>query len=215
MKAILKSNLSFLLPYFIFIVLGAMLLIISTKVEIQLSFNAFHNSFFDTFFYYTTYLGDGLMAVLVVIILLAVKYRYAFIVGVSNIIAALITQTLKQTVFSDALRPKKFFEGIHNLYFVPGVDNYLYNSFPSGHSTCAFSLYFSLSLLVENKIYKLLFFIVALLIGYSRIYLSQHFFEDVYAGSLIGVITTIMVYYFIQKRNRNRMEQSLFTSFKN
>lgn len=192
-----------------------MLLIISTKVEIQLSFNTFHNSFFDTFFYYTTYLGDGLMAVLVVIILLAVKYRYAFIVGVSNIIAALITQTLKQTVFSDALRPKKFFEGIHNLYFVPGVDNYLYNSFPSGHSTCAFSLYFSLSLLVENKIFKLLFFIVALLIGYSRIYLSQHFFEDVYAGSLIGVITTIMVYYFIQKRNRNWMEQSLFTSFKN
>jgi membrane-associated phospholipid phosphatase len=158
------------------------------------------------------------MAVLVVIILLAIKYKYAFIVGISNIISALITQTLKQTVFAHAVRPKKFFEGIHDLYFVPGVENYLYNSFPSGHSTCAFSLYFALALLVKNKILKLLFFIVALLIGYSRIYLSQHFFEDVYAGSIIGVTTTIIVYYFIQnfiqKNNNSWIEQSLITSFK-
>ena len=213
MKAILKTNASFFFPYLIFIVLGALLLIINTKVEIQLSFNSFHNSFFDSFFYYATYFGDGLMALLVVIILMAVKYKYAFIVGVSNIISALITQTLKQTVFANAVRPKKFFEGIHDLYFVPGVQNYLYNSFPSGHSTCAFSLYLALALLVKNKTLKLLFFIVALLIGYSRIYLSQHFFEDVYAGSLIGVSITIMVYYFIQKRNKNWMEQSLLTSF--
>jgi membrane-associated phospholipid phosphatase len=213
-KAIFKTNIFFLLPYLIFIVLGAFLLTIKTKVEIQLSFNAFHNSFFDIFFYYLTYFGDGLMAVLIVILLLAVKYRFAFIVGLSNIISAIITQALKQTVFANALRPKKFFEGIHDLYFVPGVENYLYYSFPSGHSTCAFSLYFALALLVKNKTLKLLFFIVALLIGYSRIYLSQHFFEDVYAGSLIGVIATIIVYYFIQKTNKNWMEQSLITSFK-
>jgi membrane-associated phospholipid phosphatase len=214
-KAILKSNFSFLLPYLVFIVLGALLLILNTKVEIQLSFNHYHNSFFDNFFYYATYCGDGLAAVLVVIILLSIKYRYAFIVGVSNIISALITQTLKQTIFADVVRPKKFFEGIHNLYFVPGVDNYLYNSFPSGHSTCAFSLYFALALLAKNKTLKLLYFIVALLVGYSRIYLSQHFFEDVYAGSLIGIFTTIIVYYYIQKSNKGWLEQSLVNSFRN
>ncbi len=155
------------------------------------------------------------MALLIFIILLAVNYRFAFIIGVSNLISAIITQTLKQTIFADVVRPKKFFEGIHDLYLIPGVDNYLYNSFPSGHSTCAFSLYFALSLIVKNKTLKLFFFVLALLIGYSRIYLSQHFFADVYSGSLIGVITTIIVYYFIQKSEGGWLNNSLVTSFRN
>ncbi|MDO9184507.1 MAG: phosphatase PAP2 family protein [Bacteroidia bacterium] len=214
MKAIFKTNVSFLLPYILFIVSGAFLLVINTKTERHLGFNTFHSSFFDTFFYYTTYLGDGLMVLLTVIILMAVKYRYAVIVGLSNIIASIITQALKQTVFNDVVRPKKFFEGIQELYFVPGVENHLYFSFPSGHATCAFSLYFALALLVKNKALELSLFFVALLVGYSRIYLSQHFFEDVYAGSLIGISTTFIVYYLIQKSNRNWMNGSLITSFK-
>ena len=214
MKTIFKTNFLFLLPYAIFIVLGAFLLAINTKTETHLGFNSFHSSFFDIFFYYLTYLGDGVMALLTFIILLAIKYRYAFIVGISNLIAAIITQTLKQTVFAQVVRPKKFFEGIHDLYFVPGVENYSYYSFPSGHSTCAFALYFSLALLVKNNTLKLFLFFVALLVAYSRIYLSQHFFEDVYAGSLIGIFTTLIVYYIIQKRNISWMEQSLVSSFR-
>ncbi|MCE9540608.1 MAG: phosphatase PAP2 family protein [Bacteroidetes bacterium] len=213
-KAIFKTNVSFLVPYILFIVLGALLIVINTKTETHLSFNTLHSSFFDIFFYYITNLGDGLMMLLTVIILLAVKYRYAVIVALSNITASIITQLLKQTVFNEIVRPKKFFEGIHDLYFVPGVENHLYYSFPSGHATCAFSLYFALALLVENKVLKLCLFFVALLVGYSRIYLSQHFFEDVYAGSLIGVCTTFAVYYSIEKRNRNWMNGSLITSFK-
>jgi len=188
---------------------------LSTKTAIHLGFNSFHNSFLDVVLFCMTYLGDGVMAVLVVIMLLAVKYRYAFIVGVSNFISAIITQILKQTLFADVVRPKKFFEGVHDLYFVPGVENYLYNSFPSGHTTCAFSLYLALAFIVKNRMLKLFFFIIALLVGYSRIYLSQHFFEDVYVGSLIGVLTTICVYYFIQKGNSDWMEKSIVTSFRN
>lgn len=154
------------------------------------------------------------MVLLTVIILMAVKYRYAVIVGLSNIIASIITQALKQTVFNDVVRPKKFFEGIQELYFVPGVENHLYFSFPSGHATCAFSLYFALALLVKNKALELSLFFVALLVGYSRIYLSQHFFEDVYAGSLIGISITFIVYYLIQKSKKNWMNGSLITSFK-
>jgi membrane-associated phospholipid phosphatase len=212
-KAILKANLSFLLPYIIFLLLGAVLIVANNKADTHLEFNSYHDSFFDIFFLYVTNLGDGLTAALVVIILLVVKFRLALIVGLANIISATITQTLKHTLFSDVVRPKKFFEGIHDLYFVPGVDNYLYNSFPSGHSTCAFSLYFSLALIVESKTYKLILFIIAFLVGYSRIYLSQHFLQDVYAGSFIGVVTSLIVFYFIQKSHKNWMEKSLRNVF--
>ncbi len=213
MRTIFKSNISFFSFYLTFLFFGGLLLSISSKTNIHLAFNSFHTPALDQFFFYFTNLGDGIMAFLVVIILLAVKYRFALIVGVSNFVASLITQLLKQTVFSSELRPKKFFEGIHELYFVPGVENHLYYSFPSGHSTCAFSLYLSLSLIAKGHIYKVFFFVIALLVGLSRIYLSQHFFADVYFGSLIGVVVTLVVYWLISKMDAPGLERSLISSF--
>ena len=214
MKAIFRNNSIFLIPYLIFIILGGILLFANSKTDTHLEFNTFHSAFFDILFYYITFLGDGVAALLVVVMLMAVKFRYAFIVGVSNIIASLIAQILKHTLFEDMVRPRKFFEGIHDLYLVPGVENYLYNSFPSGHSTCAFALYFALSIIVENKILKFLFFSTALMVGISRVYLSQHFFEDIYAGSIIGVLITLVVYLVSTKINKNWMEKSLVSRTK-
>lgn len=215
MKAIFKNNLSFLIPYFLFLLFGAVIIFVNSKAETHLSFNSFHNSFFDTLNTYTTYLGDGFTATLLMLMMLAVKYRYFIILAISNLISALIAQALKHFVFDDIVRPKKFFEGIQDLYFVPGIENHMYNSFPSGHTTCAFALYMSFALLVENRVYKFLFLILGLLTGYSRIYLSQHFFEDVYAGSFIGVSTSIIVFYFVQKKNHPWMENSIVNFFKN
>ncbi len=214
MKSVFKSNILFLLPYAIFILVGGIILFNNTKSDLHLSINSFHNHFFDFIFYYTTYLGDGLMAILAVVILLLVKYRYAVLVGLSYGLSSLFTQFLKHTLFDDVVRPKKLFEGIHDLYFVPGVDNYMYNSFPSGHATTAFSLYFALALIVKNSKIKLLLFIIALLVSFSRIYLSQHFFGDVYAGSIIGVSFTFMIYEWLQKSEVKWLNRSLINSLK-
>jgi membrane-associated phospholipid phosphatase len=214
-KAILKNNLSFLIPYFVFLLIGAGIIIFNSKEQTHLSFNSFHNSFLDTVNTYTTYLGDGFTAALLVIMMLGVKYRYFLILAIANITSALIAHALKHFVFDDVVRPKKFFEGLHELYFVPGIDNHLYNSFPSGHTTCAFALYCSLALIVKNRTYKILFLILGLLTGYSRIYLSQHFFEDVYAGSIIGVTFSILVFYFVQRKKHPWMNHSITNFFKN
>lgn len=153
------------------------------------------------------------MAVLLTIILLAVKYRYAVIIGFSNLLASVFTQFLKHKVFVEELRPKKYFEGVQELYFVPGVENHLLHSFPSGHATSAFALYFSLALIVKGKMYNVLFFFIALLAAYSRVYLSQHFFEDIYIGSLIGVAFSLLVYWFMQKQDADWLEGSLIKAF--
>jgi membrane-associated phospholipid phosphatase len=213
-KDIFKANLSFFIPYFVFLCFGAVLIAINSKGATHLEFNSLHAAFFDVFFTYVTYLGDGLTALLAVIILLTVKFRYALFVGLANIISTLFTQLLKHTLFSDVVRPRKFFEGVHDLYLVSGVNTHLYHSFPSGHSTCAFSLYFALALLVKNKILKFALFLIALLIGYSRIYLSQHFLEDVYAGSLIGVIFTAITFLYFKDNKHSSLDDSLITVFK-
>jgi membrane-associated phospholipid phosphatase len=68
-------------------------------------------------------------------------------------------------------------------------------SFPSGHTCTAFCLFCFLAFILTPR-YKwlgLVFFILAMAVGYSRIYLAAHFFLDVYVGSIIGVIFTILV----------------------
>jgi len=214
-KVLFKKNLSFLLPYFLFLLIGAVIIFVNSKAETHLAFNSFHNSFLDVINTYTTYLGDGVTAALLILMMLGVKYRYFVILGVSNVVSALIAQVLKHFVFNDIVRPKKFFEGIQDLYFVPGIENHMFNSFPSGHTTCAFSLYFSFALLVEKKMYKFLFLLLGFFTAYSRIYLSQHFFEDVYAGSIIGVTTSFFVFYFVQRKERPLLENSLVNFFRN
>jgi membrane-associated phospholipid phosphatase len=40
----------------------------------------------------------------------------------------------------------------------------------------------------------MIFFVLALAVGYSRVYLTAHFVEDVYAGSIVGVFGTLVAY---------------------
>ncbi|HEX8514726.1 MAG TPA: phosphatase PAP2 family protein [Bacteroidia bacterium] len=209
MKPLFRNNLPLFLPYLIFLSAGALLLLLNDKTATHLEFNRHHNHFFDLFFFYGTHLGDGYTATIAFIILLTVKFRYALFLGLSNLVSGIITQALKHTLFADVVRPKKFFEGLHELYLVPGVDNHLYNSFPSGHSTSAFAIYFAIGMIVENKSLKFVCFALALLAGYSRIYLSQHFFQDVYAGSLIGVTTTVIFYIVMSRARGEWLNRSL------
>jgi membrane-associated phospholipid phosphatase len=199
MRTIYNNNKPFLLPYCLFLIAGGIILFALDKSFIHLSVNAHHNEFFDYFFMYITYLGDGVMVVIVSICLLFVKFRYALLVAISNVFSSAFTQLLKQYFFNDMPRPKAFFRGIADLYFVPGVENYSNFSFPSGHTTVAFTLYFCLALIVNNPFIKSFLFILSLIVGFSRVYLSQHFFVDVYAGSAIAVFFTLLIYYFLER----------------
>jgi len=197
MKKLIGANSPFLIPYFTFLIIAGFIILIYPKGEIHLYLNQFHNNFGDYFFYNATYAGDGLAVVGMGFLLCFFKYRFAILVALSNIASSLFTQLLKHTVFSDIVRPKKFFESTDQLNLIPWVENYLYNSFPSGHTTAAFTTFFCLALIIENKLLKFLMLVIALTIGFSRIYLSQHFLNDVYAGSLIGVTTSILVFYYL------------------
>ncbi|MFC1730693.1 phosphatase PAP2 family protein [candidate division KSB1 bacterium] len=211
MRKLIQQNISFLIPYLVFLLISLVFLIIFSKNEIHIYLNQFHCIGCDYFFKYYTFLGNGWFVLIVAIALLFYQYRLSFIIAISTIITGVFVQLLKRLVFDDMLRPVKHFEGIYDLYLIPGINNFSYYSFPSGHTASAFSFFLCLALATRNNSMKFIFFFTALLVGYSRIYLSQHFLIDVYFGSLISVLLTIPIFYFIKKKTGDTWENSLIS----
>lgn len=64
-------------------------------------------------------------------------------------------------------------------------------SFPSGHTTAAFSL-----MITAGKFFPPLLpalFIVAVLVGISRMYIGVHYPSDVAVGAIIGILSSVIV----------------------
>jgi membrane-associated phospholipid phosphatase len=77
---------------------------------------------------------------------------------------------------------------------VPGYELRSWNSFPSGHTISAFGLFCMMAFFLKNNYLKILVMLVAVLVAYSRVYLMQHFYVDVYVGSMIGVAMATATY---------------------
>ena len=89
--------------------------------------------------------------------------------------------------FAGRARPKLWLD--NQIYgFDPfNTRGYLWNGMPSGHTTTAFALAFSLSVLYPRL--RVLWFAFALLLGASRVMVGAHYLSDVCAGAILGWLT--------------------------
>ncbi len=216
MKQLLKENRAFIIPYLIFLVFAVFMLLTFSKTELHILSNKANTPFFDSFFKYATYLGDGTMIAILFIALLFVKYRFAFSFLAGSLSTSLIVNIAKRQILEENYRPSKYFEMFENyqLHFVEGVKLHSFNSFPSGHSATAFNVFFTLALLTKKSGLKLFFFILALLAAYSRVYLSQHFLIDITAGSVIGILFILIFWNWFEKFNKNWLDKSVLNHSK-
>jgi membrane-associated phospholipid phosphatase len=194
LKKFVRDNSIFLSLYFLFLAVGAALIWRYEKGHDILVFNQLHTTFFDQLFKYVTQIAEAPMFLLIIIVALRLSYGKGILLGINALLVFAVTGFLKGVPFADHVRPSVFFEGKEQLNFVQGVEVYRYHSFPSGHTSSAFALFFMLSILINNKRWAPVFFLMALLVGISRVYLLEHFFHDVYAGSLVGMCVTTAFY---------------------
>jgi membrane-associated phospholipid phosphatase len=82
-------------------------------------------------------------------------------------------------------------------------------SFPSGHTATAFSMFFLLALIYNKKGVGLVCCLLAIIAGFSRMYLLQHFLLDVLAGSILGVAITYFLVLKINFLNQPFFQKSL------
>ena len=190
------------------LVLGTTLLVVP-KAELHLALCQPHTHFLDTIVPIFTDLVDWL-PYLCVVLLLFYRAGWATFLASNLLLSTLIVQPIKHIMH--APRPLTWFaENMPDisLPLVEGVRMNYWLSFPSGHTTTFFVLFFSLSIILyaENikgkNILSFLCFLCASFGAYTRIYLSQHFTLDIFAGILIAVCSTLVLYFFLVKRTQN------------
>ncbi|MDD4921977.1 MAG: phosphatase PAP2 family protein [Bacteroidales bacterium] len=216
-KQFLKSYFAFIIPYSLFLIVGIVLLLLYSKVDIHLYINKINSPVLDDVFKYATEFGAFVLIAPIIMIMALFKYRFALMAIAASVLASIFVQILKRVVWTDSPRPKVVFQDLYELHYVENVHLHSSHSFPSGHTAGAFALFIVLALINKRPVFQFLFLMMAVLVGYSRMYLSQHFLIDVVVGSLVGTVSAFACYFWLNNaklREKNGLDQSILTSLK-
>ena len=202
-----KRNGIFLgLSLMLVIALGLALLYIP-QGELHLLLCDRHTPARDIFYRYYTHVAEWFPYVVCIGILLFGCIGEGVFASSAMLLSALTTQLFKH-IFRTP-RPLTWFDLFMPDTQLPLVDgvkmNYWY-SFPSGHTTSFFALALVACILLTRDTWQpmypritsyfiqLVLFALAVLGAYSRIYLSQHFARDIFAGVVVGICITLLCY---------------------
>jgi undecaprenyl-diphosphatase len=132
-------------------------------------------------------------AIVLLMTVLFFVYRKPVISLWASVIGAFLVGIILKTVIH---RPRPF-EAMNLISIVPTS----LSSFPSGHAIAVFSLLPYLSQYFPR--HKVYFWIIAILVALSRIYLGVHYLSDVIAGAFIGYCMGMVALYFGDKHGWN------------
>lgn len=176
-----------------------------------LMINGSYSTEADYFFNYATLLGEWVLWVPLFLYALFFKRDFFFPVLLALAVCTLLTHLGKRVIFEGEPRPLVVLKEVARAVPILKHNNYA-NSFPSGHTSTAFTTALLLSFIIRRRFAVFFFPLVAFLVGYSRVYLAQHFVTDVLAGSLIGIVSSyaaLLLHNSIrQKKNADVKEAS-------
>lgn len=157
------------------------------KQTVTLALNNANSAGADLFFKYYTYAAEWIVIVLPLLLgVILKKFDFFIAVVIVFILEALIVNGLKNFVFQNTPRPVVEFDS--QLHHISGVVLHQWQSFPSGHTAASVLGFGLLAQLFSNKYIQVSFVVLALLIGYSRMYLGLHFLRDVCGGMSISLM---------------------------
>lgn len=198
LSSTLYTNRLFYYCSLFFIACAAVIVVLFSKREGFILLNNYHNVALNIFFVNYTFLGDGIFALALAAFLFYRKQKkLALLIIIAYASSGLTAQVMKNIIY--APRPRIYFEASQYIYHLDNFGNSGggASSFPSGHTTSAFALATIAALWFRKNWLSFLFATAAALVGYSRIYLAQHFPADVLAGACIGVLFGTMSYVLI------------------
>lgn len=203
MKNYTSFNPWFLIPFLLWLLVGGWLLAHYTQWQLFGFANTHYNKFLDGLMHGLSIMGEGSSVIVFLLFLLVVpglrNWWYLLTVTVCCGLSAVAVQIFKH-IFS-VNRPYSYLAEQPWIRLHENWPQLFHYSFPSGHSTAAFSVFCLFSFMLPGRFrpYGLLLFFIALAIAYSRMYVAAHFFLDIYVGSIIGVLFCTF-FFFIMHR---------------
>lgn len=173
------------------------------KGWLVLELNELHFPEMDQFFRFATAGGEEWAGISLGVFLLIFRPRkelLAYLVAIGLLV--LLVQLLKRGLFADCYRPVEVLK-TSTLHVVDGIQLNRKYSFPSGHTSAGFLFFSYWAFILRNAGWKLFFFFSAVLVGFSRVYLAQHFLEDITAGSIIGICFAIAAVFLADRLGRH------------
>lgn len=172
------------------------------REKLFLTLNADLGVFTDYFFSFFTNLAEGWMWIPYLLVLVGWLKKDLVFILLNFLTSTLLTQLPKNYIWPNVNRPIASGIPVTKIHTVSGVEVHTYNSFPSGHTATAFILYFLTVYFFPNKKALWIGAGYAILCGYSRIYLGQHFPIDI-AGGMITAILSFQLSIWIRKKINN------------
>ncbi len=164
----------------------------------------------DVIMEYYTYLGEaGIIWILIgLALLITKKYRKA---GVAVLISLLCMEILNNEVLKELIaRPRPFNlvteytkRGIYPEMVAEWQARYVFPelvhrpssfSFPSGHTSSAFTAAMAVWIGTKKAKFGIPMFIAAAIMGFTRLYLQVHYCSDVLGGAVVGIIYALIGY---------------------
>ena len=184
---------------FLFFLLGFIPFFLINKGDEIIYINQKRNYFLDIFFQCITFLGESYTFIFAIIYCFFFHKKKFVLYFAAGAIHFAIVQIMKRIIFINEARPTEYLK--EKLYLIDGYEHHSWESFPSGHTASAFAFLIIFMYVEKKRQWWVPLSCIALLVGFSRMYLLQHFYKDVYAGMWIGMITSLGVIFFDIIRN--------------
>jgi membrane-associated phospholipid phosphatase len=159
------------------------------RIPVFLFLNRDFGTIADTVLFGFTYLAEGWMWIPYLIIVGWFFKKDKAIIVYSFVVSTLLTQIPKLLLFPNITRPIASGIAPNLMHTVKGVTIHQLSSFPSGHTATAFTIFLLTIYIFDRTKMILIGLLYAMLCGYSRIYLGQHFPMDVGGGIIVAIMT--------------------------
>ena len=208
----LKAINPFLLIWACYTMVLGLAVMTTDQLELHRAMHPYTSTWSDGFFRLFTHLGDGLVPTGLALSLLMFKdVRSFLLMALSCGISAIVVQVLKRYFAHD--RPFMYKQELGDMSWVEGLELHHHLSFPSGHATASFSMCFALAALIGRREWSFVLGLAACTLAYSRVYLSQHFTEDILLGAAIGTTTAFVIHWWLHNSpfsRRTWLDRRLF-----